>query len=75
MSDLSKQYSKEKAEYKAKIESDRRAQAKALQEEADRSAKSQKEISDFQKMLVSFREKQAIQMISFQKNSVFFFFL
>lgn len=39
---------KEEAERKAKLETERTAQARALQEEADRSAKSQKEISEFQ---------------------------
>ena len=48
MSDLSQRYSQEEAERKRKEEAERKAQARALQEEADRSAKSQKEISDFQ---------------------------
>jgi hypothetical protein len=74
MSDLSKQYSKEKAEYKAKIESDRRAQAKALQEEADRSAKSQKEISDFQKNVGELSRKAGYPNDFFSEKFRFFSF-
>ena len=74
MSDLSKQYSKEKAEYKAKIESDRRAQAKALQEEADRSAKSQKEISDFQKNVGELSRKAGYPNDFFSEKFSFFSF-
>ena len=74
MSDLSKQYSKEKAEYKAKIESDRRAQAKALQEEADRSAKSQKEINDFQKNVGELARKAGYQNNFFSEKFRFFSF-
>ena len=45
---LSESYSKEKKERKEKIENDRKAQEKSQQEEADRSAKSQQEILDYQ---------------------------
>ncbi|MEG2102991.1 MAG: hypothetical protein RRY99_15945, partial [Flavobacterium sp.] len=48
MSDLSKRYSKEEKERKAKLENESTAQAQANRAEADRSTKSQKEISDFQ---------------------------
>ena len=74
MSDLSKQYSKEKAEYKAKIESDRKAQARALQEEADRSAKSQKEINDFQKNVGELARKAGYQNNFFSEKFRFFSF-
>ncbi len=74
MSSISKQYSKEKAEYKAKIESDRKAQARALQEEADRSAKSQKEINDFQKNVGELARKAGYQNNFFSEKFRFFSF-
>ena len=74
MSDLSKQYSKEKAEYKAKIESDRKAQARAQQEEADRSAKSQKEINDFQKNVGELSRKAGYPNDFFSEKFRFFSF-
>ena len=74
MSSISKQYSKEKAEYKAKIESDRKAQARALQEEADRSAKSQKEISDFQKNVGELSRKAGYPNDFFSEKFRFFSF-
>jgi hypothetical protein len=74
MSNLSKQYSKEKAEYKAKIESDRKAKARAQQEEADRSAKSQKEISDFQNNVGELSRKAGYPNNFFSEKFRFFSF-
>lgn len=74
MSNLSKQYSKDKAEYKAKIESDRKAQARAQQEEADRSAKSQKEINDFQKNVGELSRKAGYPNNFFSEKFRFFSF-
>ena len=74
MSSISKQYSKEKAEYKAKIESDRKAQARAQQEEADRSAKSQKEISDFQNNVGELSRKAGYPNDFFSEKFRFFSF-
>ena len=65
---------KEEAERKAKIENDRKAQAKALQEEADRSAKSQKEISDFQKNVGELSRKAGYPNDFFSEKFRFFSF-
>ena len=48
MSNLSKRYSKEEKERKAKLENERTAQAQANHAEAERSEKEQREIRDFQ---------------------------
>ncbi len=74
MSNISKNYSKEEAERKAKIESDRKAQARALQEEADRSAKSQKEISDFQNNVGELSRKAGYPNDFFSEKFRFFSF-
>ena len=65
---------KEEAERKAKIENDRKAQAKALQEEADRSAKLQKEISDFQKNVGELSRKAGYPNDFFSEKFRFFSF-
>lgn len=74
MRNISKNYSKEEAERKAKIESDRKAQAIALQEEADRSAKSQKEINDFQKNVSELARKAGYPNNFFSEKFRFFSF-
>lgn len=74
MSDLSQRYSQEEANRKRKEAAERTAQARALQEEADRSAKSQKEISDFQKNVGELSRKAGYPNDFFSEKFRFFSF-
>lgn len=71
---LSESYSKEKKERKEKIENDRKAQEKSQQEEADRSAKSQQEILDYQNGVQKLAKNAGYANDFFSEKFIFYSF-